>query len=128
VLFLREVYPDPDRCIHERPAASATQVLLSLTEQVISMAARLGQARVSYYFQNDEADLTLACALPYALKLARAAAGAEGESGIRHHGVLLRKAVEQLVAQLGDQYLSLRQVPPEKVLEELQRDHRLQCG
>jgi hypothetical protein len=127
VLFLREVYPDPDRCIGERPRDSATQVLLSLTEQVISMAARLGQSRVSYYFQNDETDLTLPCELPYVLRLARAAQENGSEPGIRHHGLLLRKAVEHLVAQLGDQYLGLKDVPPERVFEALRRDHMLEC-
>jgi hypothetical protein len=89
------------------------------------VGSELGQSRVSYYFQNQAPELSLARQLPYVLALARATEADGVAPAVRHHGALLRSAVEGMLDDLGAQFLSLRHAPPERVLEALAKDHLL---
>lgn len=87
--------------------------------------ARLSQSRVTYYFQNDSPETTLAAQLPYVLTLARAARDAGPDAAIRHHGEVLERAADLLVRQIGNEFLDLRDTSAERILAALKEDHLL---
>jgi hypothetical protein len=122
---LRRAESDAERAVREPPQEAVAEVLRSLSEQVLSMSARLQQARVTYYFQNESHDATLVVQLPYVLALARAAETHGPAPAIRHHGTMLRSATEELLDDLGEQFLDLHDSPPEQVIAALAEDHLL---
>jgi hypothetical protein len=124
--LVRRVHPDPGTLVNDTPGDVAAELLRSLTEQVLRITSDLAQARVTYYFQNRSQELALGVQLPYLLALARTAEGEGRAPAVRQHGALLRTALETLLGELGDQFLSLRDAPADRVLEALARDHLLQ--
>jgi hypothetical protein len=125
VNLVRHAYPPPAQAVAEGAPGELAGLLRSLAEQVVRLTSELSQTRVSYYFQNPDPALALATQLPYALALARAAEGAAGHPALRRDGALLRRAVETMCDTLGEQFLSLRGAPPERVIEALAEDHLL---
>jgi hypothetical protein len=125
VSILRTVYRDPRAAVAEAPREAITELMRSLTEQIVCVATDLQQSRVSYYFQNESQDLTLGNQLPYVMEIAAAASESGPEPGIRHHGQLLSAAVKALLCDIGEQYLGLHDPPPELALKALARDHML---
>jgi hypothetical protein len=125
VSLLRRAQPRPDALAADTPRDGVAEVLRSLAEQIIKASAQLAQLRVTYYFQNQSEELRLAAQLPYVLALARAAERHATEPLIRHHGTALRLAIENLLADIGRQYLHLHDAPAEAVLDALARDHLL---
>lgn len=49
------------------PVEAVAEVLRSLTEQLLRISSELRQIRVTYYFQNDSPDLSLARQMPCVL-------------------------------------------------------------
>ena len=97
--------------------------MLSMTRQVLHVGVRLSQSHVTYYFQGDSPESTLAVQLPWLLALARAGEAAESP-GLRHHARMMRMAVEETLAGLATQFLGLPEdAPPRTVLQALARDH-----
>jgi hypothetical protein len=123
--LLRRAQPDPARVVADAPRDAVAALLRSLTEQTVKITSELAQLRVTYYFQDPSARLTLAAQLPYVGALAAAAESRPREPLIAHDGTSLRLAVEDLLADIGDQYLGLHGAPPERVLAALARDHLL---
>ena len=122
---LRRAESDAERAVHGAPQEAVAEILRSLAEKVLSMGARLQQARVTYYFQNESHDATLVVQLPYVLALGRAAEAHGTEPVLRHHGTMLRTATEELLHDLGTQFLDLRDGTPEQVIAALADDHLL---
>ncbi|HKG91621.1 MAG TPA: potassium channel family protein [Gemmatimonadaceae bacterium] len=123
----RRTQPSPEAAVRELPHEAVTELMRSLTEQVLRVNSQLSQTRVTYYFQNRSPELALAIQLPYVLSLARAAEAVPGPDGaIRSRGALLRGAVESLCEEIGTQFLDLPEdAPPERVIEALAADHLL---
>jgi hypothetical protein len=125
VMQLRNVYPEPETAVRDAPRESVTGILLSLTEQVLQVGTRLGQSRVSYYFQNESAELTLVAQIPYVLELARAAENVGDMPGVRHHGKLLRGAAEQMLKELAMEFLDMKDPSAEEAMKAIAHDHLL---
>jgi voltage-gated potassium channel Kch len=125
IIQIRKVFPDPDRAVLDAPREAITGILLSLGEQVLSVGTRLGQSRVSYYFQNESPQLSLVAQLPYVLALARAAQRVPDASAVRHHGQLLCGATEQVLKDMGTEFLGLKDPSAQEALEAIARDHLL---
>jgi hypothetical protein len=122
---LRQARPDPERLLTDQPPEAVVELIRSLAEQALSVSARLQQATVTYYFQNPSEEAALATQLPYLLALARAAEARGPAPAIRHHGTMLRVALEQLLKDMGEQYVDLHDAPAERVIEAIARDHLL---
>jgi hypothetical protein len=121
--LLRAATPSPARFVREAPESAVEAVMLSMTRQVLHVGVRLSQSHVTYYFQGDSPDSTLAVQLPWLLALARAAEGADSP-GLRHHARMMRMAVEETLSGLGTQFLGLPEdAPPRTVIQALARDH-----
>ena len=125
VELLRRAQPDPDAAVRELPDGVLAGTLRSLTEQVLMMGAHLRQSRVTYYFQNDSVESTLTRQFPYALALGRAAESRGADPAARHHGAMLRMAVEMVLGEMGKQFLDMEHAPPERVLDAMAEDHLL---
>jgi hypothetical protein len=125
-IHTRETYPPPERAVTETPQDAMASLLRSLTEHALRVQSDLEQTRVSYYFQNRTAEISLAAQLPFVLALARAAEHAHAAPAVRHHGMLLRRAVESLLRAIAQQFLDVDEhASPEEVLDALAKDHLL---
>ena len=120
--LLRRAQPDADTVAREGPSESVGEILHDLTSQVVIVAAQLSQARITYYFQNEDPEHGLASTLPYVLALARSAEREGREPAIRQLATRLRMAVEDLLCDIGDAHLGVT-ASPDKVLDALARDH-----
>jgi hypothetical protein len=125
LVLLRRRHPLAERALGELAPDTCTQVLRSLMEQVLAVGASIRQSRVTYYFRNDSPEETLWWQLPYVLALGRAAEARGETPGVRYLGTTLRLAVEELLADVGQQYLAMRDAPADAVLEAIARDHLL---
>jgi hypothetical protein len=125
VIHLREVYPDPAAAVRDAPAEAVMGILLSLSEQVLQVGTRLGQTRVSYYFQNQSPQLTLVAQLPWVLALGHAAEDAPGAPALRHHGQLLCRATEQTLIDMGKEFMGMKEPSAQDALRAIARDHLL---
>ncbi len=123
VMTLRQAEPRPGTAVREAPVETSADVLRTLTEQVIRIGSQLQQSRVTYYFQNEDPNVALAEQLPWALSYAHAAEERGTEPAIRRHGVLLRTAIEQLLTQIGAEFLGLPDAPPGRIIMALAEDH-----
>lgn len=121
-MLLRDAEPRADIAVREPSIETAGEVLRTLSEQVIRIGSQLKQSRVTYYFQDQNPDVALAMQLPWVLAYARAAEERGSEPAIRRHGMLLRRAAEQLLAQLGAEFLDLRDAPPGRIITALAED------
>jgi hypothetical protein len=122
---LRRARPEPGQLIDDTPPEAVAELLRSLTEQTLSVGAHLQQASVSYYFQNEAKESALAMQLPYLLALGRLAEARGPMPAIRHHGTMLRVGVEQLLKDMGEQYIGLHDAPAEQVISAIAKDHLL---
>lgn len=123
--LLREAHPEPAAMLAQLPADTATGVIQSLAEQMLRVGTRLNQTRVTYYFQNEKKEFALLRQLPWLLALGRAGEAWEGDAGVRHHGRLLRASVDQVVGELGRQFVDIDHAPTNDVIAALARDHLL---
>jgi hypothetical protein len=123
ILLLRAATPPAS--VREPPLEATAEILRSLTERLLRVGAQLRQTRVTYYFQNEAPEVALTSQLPWVLDYARAAETQGPEPAIRGHGMLLRTAVEQMVGELGEHFLDIRDAPPEEVIARLAEDHLL---
>lgn len=125
VALMREVHPSPEGLVRDAPAEAVTELLRSFAERILHVGTRLAQSRITYYFQNARTELALATQLPYVLQLARVAQRPGTPSTIRHNGELLQRATESVLDEIGEQFLGLRDAPPDEVIAALARDHLL---
>ena len=80
---------------------------------------------MTYYFQNEKPSLAVAARLPWMLALAAAAGDGSGAPAVRHHGGVLHAAVCDLLDFIGEQYLGLKDEPPETVMRRMAADQLL---
>lgn len=123
VSLLQKSHPDVWSLIRHTPPEAAAELLRSLTEQVLRVSSDLSQSRVTYYFQNRREEISLARQLPYVLALGRGAESSDGAPAVRHRGGLLRRAVESALSDIGDEFLDMKDDPPDEILRALARDH-----
>ena len=122
VHLLRRAEPDAATVVAERPRDSVIDLLRDLTAQIVRVTTQLTQTRISYYFQNERAELSLAANLPYVRQLATAAEHQEHEPLVRQFGARLRMAIDELLREIGEYHLGMR-ADPDRILDALARDH-----
>jgi hypothetical protein len=125
VNLIRRSQPRPTALPEETPRDAVATLLESLSGDVARITSQLAQGRVTYYFQHDSPDLSLASTLRYVLDLARAAESRAGEPLLRHYGMALRLAVEALLAEIGEQFLAMKGAEPRAIIAALARDQLL---
>ncbi|WP_153502605.1 potassium channel family protein [Cumulibacter manganitolerans] len=86
------------------PSETASRVLDELSAEVGQVRIDFTQYSESYYFQERDADISLPCQLPYAVRM-RDASLARPEIGVSRSGRQLAIALEQLGAVLEHNYL-----------------------
>lgn len=122
VQLLRRAAPPADS-VHEPLGEATAEMLRTLTEHVLRIGSQLRQSRITYYFQSESREDALSTQLPWVLEYARTAEAEAPESVVRRHGMLLRIAVEQVVADLGEQFVNMRDAPTEDIIACLAEDH-----
>lgn len=100
----------------------ASRMLDAVTDGLIEAEMDLMQYAESYYFLEDEEDLSLAVTLPYALELAEAG-GDSASREVRLAADMLTTAVESLATRLDQSYLRTGSAAP-GVLAAYMADHR----
>ena len=123
VALLQKAAADPSTLLSEAPHEAIPDLLRALTTQVVRVATDLAQAEITYYFQNEQTELSLGVQLPYILALARAAEANDRPPLVRHYGTRLRLAIETLLDDIGAHHLGLPEAPPERVIAALRADH-----
>lgn len=101
--------------------AVAARILDSLTAQLEKVRIDFTQYTESYYFQEEDPDLSLARQLPYALALQDAAA-ASPNNDLQLSGRRISVALEQLAKKLGEDFLP-KDENPEDVFAAYANDH-----
>ena len=89
------------------------------------VGTQLSQAHITYYFQNESASLALTAQLSYLRTLAQEAEKSDDEPLIRHYGVRLRVAIDDLLKDIVWQHLRMRDASPQKALDAIASDHLL---
>ncbi|MGA8255686.1 MAG: hypothetical protein WB767_03845, partial [Nocardioides sp.] len=99
----------------------ASRMLEAVTEGVIQVETDLLQYAESYYFLEEEEEMSLAATLPYALELV-GAGRASSSREVRHAAEMLAAAVESLAGRVDRAYLGTGCPTPE-VLASYSSDH-----
>jgi hypothetical protein len=123
--IIRRIAAEPKELLAQLPRETAAELLRSLTEQVLRISAHIEQSRVTYYFQNEAHEIALAWVIPFLYDIAQTAEGGHESPAVRYNGHLLRAGIEQLLHDLGAQYLDLEKGAPRQVIVALARDHLL---
>lgn len=98
-----EVVADGEVCV-------ATRILETLTEGLIQVETDFLQYAESYYFREEDEELSLPATLPYALKLADAG-GRSSSREVRHAAGVLDAAIRSLALRLDGSYLGTSSEP-----------------
>jgi hypothetical protein len=126
VAVFRASHPMPTDAVREQPADAVAETLRSFTEQIVTIGAQLQQSRVTYYFQDTDAERNLVCQLPYVLDLAMAAAVTPGVApAVAYYGGTMRCAIEQVLGEIGRDFLGVHHGEPREILMHLRGDHLL---
>jgi hypothetical protein len=129
VALFRRSHPIPTEVVLEPPVEVIAETMRSFAEQILTIGSHLEQSRVTYYFQDTDAQRNLVCQLPYALDLGIAACVTPGVApAVAHYGATLRAAVEQVLEELGQDFLSLKHAEPREVLAHLRDDHLMDAA
>lgn len=101
----------------------ATQLLDSVTEGIITVDVDLAQYGETYYFREDERDVSLAAQLPHVLALI-AAGHAAPRAEVRHAAEMLGKASTNLASRLERGYLRTGRTSLPDVVAAYANDHQ----
>lgn len=108
--------------IRDGDPAISSNVLHAVSRDLGSLAVDLSQYAESYYFVENDAAMSLAQNLPYALTLV-AAGGAAASPEVRGAAKVLASSLEQVTARLADSHLGT-EGSVEEVLRAFAEDHR----
>ncbi|GAB4099482.1 potassium channel family protein [Sinomonas halotolerans] len=89
--------------VHEVLPAAACRMLDDLARNVVQIRVDLAQNLETYYFREEDPDMSLPMSLPYALEIAAAAEAADAtqENGLAPSAAGLRTAVDDLLVFIG---------------------------
>ena len=109
--------------IDDVDVASASRVLDTLTDGLAKIRVDFTQHTESYYFQDQNPDLSLARHLPSALRLCDAARGRQ-EAAVRLSAEQLSQTLDQLGTELKDNFLRTGGDSLEEIFAAYAADHR----
>ena len=104
------------------------RLLADLTAQLIAVRGDLAQFPVTYFFRDPDERSALPVAIPELARLADAAAAADCPPSTRFHGVMLRRAVEDMAGELGGRFLDRPDAALAEVLGAYAADHLFGAG
>lgn len=126
VAVFQRAHPAPHDAVREQPPDAVAEALRAFTEQLLRVGSQLQQSRVTYYFQDADTERNLACELPYVIDLADAAASAEDVApAVRYQGRTLRLAIDDVLREIGSEFLEMEHAAPAEVLSKLRADQLL---
>jgi hypothetical protein len=123
VALLRRAEPSATVAIGHLSPIVLAEALRSLADKLLRIHASLEQSRVTYYFQNQPEDSSIAGQLPWVLELGREAVRIGADETVCHHGRFLCSALDGLAADIGKQFLSLEGATTDELLRAIREDH-----
>lgn len=123
VSLVREAERDTGIGVEQMDAVAAEQMLGSITTQLIAVQTDLIHFPISYYFRSSNERFELSAAMPCLLHLAQEGDGADCAPGVRLRANMLRGAIEDFSATIGERFLDLPSASSEKVLAAYARDN-----
>lgn len=97
-------------------------ILLRLSEQVTTAHDDYVQFPITYYFHQDDPNITLEIALPRMTVLADEASR-HSSTSVRFHARVLQNAIRDLTYYLGETFLDLHDATVEEIYTAYARDH-----
>ncbi len=109
--------------VRQMDAVAAEHMLGSITTQLIAVQTDLIHFPISYYFRSSNERFELSAAMPWLLRLAQEGDGADCAPGVRLRASMLRGAIEDFSATIGERFLDLPSASSDEVLAAYARDN-----
>ena len=109
--------------VRQMDAVAAEHMLGSITTQLIAVQTDLIHFPISYYFRSSNERFELSAAMPWLLRLAQEDDGADCAPGVRLRTSMLRGAIEDFSATIGERFLDLPSASSDEVLAAYARDN-----
>jgi len=123
VSLVREAECETGVGVGQMDAVAAEQMLGSITTQLIAIQTDLVHFPISYYFRSSNERFELSAAIPCLLRLAQEGEDADCAPGVRLRASMLRGAIEDFSATIGERFLDLPSASSDKVLAAYARDN-----
>jgi Ion channel len=123
VSLVREAETETGIGVAQMDALAAEQMLGSLTTQLIAVQTDLIHFPISYYFRSSNERFELSTAMPCLLRLAQEGDSAERAPGVRMRASMLRCAIGDFSATVGERFLNLPSASSDKILAAYARDN-----
>ena len=109
--------------VRQMDAVATEHMLGSITTQLIAVQTDLIHFPISYYFRSSNERFELSAAMPWLLRLAQEGDGADCAPGVRLRASMLRGAIEDFSATIGERFLDLPSASSYEVLAAYARDN-----
>jgi Ion channel len=123
ISLVREAEHESGIGIRQMDALAAELMLGNLTRQLVTIQTDLIHFPVSYYFRSSHERFELSAAMPYLLRLAESGGSADCAPGVRMRSEMLRRAIDDFSATVGERFLDLPSASTERVLTAYARDN-----
>ena len=123
ISLVREGEYESEVGIEQMDALAAELLLGNLTSQLFAVQTDLIHFPISYYFRSSQERFELSSAMPYLLRLAESSDRADCAPGVRMRANMLRSAIDDFSATVGERFLDLPTAPTERVLAAYARDN-----
>lgn len=104
-------------------APVAAQVLSDLTSRMIAMRDDLVHSPIAYYFHPRDARHALPVLLEPLLDTTVRCAEPDQDPGLRFHAAMLRRAIDDLLQTISEDFVGMPEVERGRALEAYRRDH-----
>jgi hypothetical protein len=104
-------------------SSSMAGVLLEHASKLATLRNQLTQFPIAYYFATAERMNSLAAGLPWLLEFADRQRSPDSPPPVRAAAEILRLAIGDFAATLGEAFLGIREMPPDQVLGRYMEDH-----
>jgi hypothetical protein len=123
ISLVREAESESEVGIGQMDALAAELLLGSLTSQLVAVQTDLIHFPISYYFRSSHERFELSSSMPYLLRLAESSDSPDCAPGVRMRANMLRSAIDDFSASVGERFLDLPSTPTERVLAAYARDN-----
>lgn len=123
ISLVREGESESEVGIEQMDALAAELLLGNLTSQLVAVQTDLIHFPISYYFRSSHERFELSSAMPYLLRLAESSDNADYAPGVRMRANMLRSAIDDFSATVGERFLDLPSAPTERVLAAYAREN-----
>lgn len=123
ISLVREAESESEVGIGQMDALAAELLLGNLTSQLVAVQTDLIHFPISYYFRSSHERFELSSAMPYLLRLVESSDSADCAPGVRMRANMLRSAIDDFSATVGERFLDLPSAPTERVLSAYAREN-----